>query len=237
MCFLVKAAGLEPWMKPGHRKGFFAVLMNHVLLDLRLWQCTWELYGIIGFAERAIQSAMLKASSCTSSWLGLGPLFFRCEINLKWLAKSHIYTETASLFCLNRFLLGSCILNWILLLRAAGQEEVFAHLQSCTESACQSQVIPAGSFSRASHTPRPSDLQMGNHDVFDGLIFCRFPFAGQHKDTCRWGPLPHLCLSAMPVLPLLPIWGFHQASKSKERTWKRWIGGTTFMIYPNFKSN
>ena len=150
------------------------------------------------------------------------------------------YTETASLFCLNRFLLGSCILNCILLLRAAVQEEVFAHLQSSTEGACQSQVIPAGSFSRASHTPRPSDLQMGTHDVFDALIFCRFPFAafaGQHKDTCRWGPLPHLRLSAMPVLPLLPLWGFHQASKSKERTWKRWIGGTTFMIYPNFKSN
>jgi len=36
MCFLVKAAGLERWMKPGHRKGFFAVLMNHVLLDLKL---------------------------------------------------------------------------------------------------------------------------------------------------------------------------------------------------------
>lgn len=195
-------------MKPGHRKGFFAVLMNHVLLDLRLWQCTWELYGIIGFAERAIQSAMLKASSCTSSWLGLGPLFFLCEINLKWLAKSHIYTETASLFCLNRFLLGSCILNCILLLRAAGQEEVFAHLQSSTESACQSQVIPAGSFSRASHTPRPSDLQMGNHDVFEGLIFCRFPPC---RSTQRYMPMRtaatplSVCNSHAPFAPNLRV--------------------------------
>ena len=63
-------------MKLGHRKGIFAVLMNDVLFDLRLWQCMWKLYEIIEFAERAIELAMLKASSCSSSWLGLGLLFF-----------------------------------------------------------------------------------------------------------------------------------------------------------------
>eukprot|EP00434_Breviolum_minutum_P023856 symbB.v1.2.021048.t1/scaffold1797.1/size100932/15 len=62
---------------------------------------------------------------------------------------------------------------------AAVQEEVFAHLQSSTEGACQSQVIPAGSFSRASHTPRSTQRFMPMRTAATPSFVCnaRAPFA------------------------------------------------------------